>query len=430
MGDSYRVRSTLSDLVQSISSTHKFDKEQLIFLNTSDIIRGEILNFSYSDVASMPGQAKKSIQRGDILLSEIRPANGRWAYINFDAEDYVVSTKLMVLRAEQTKIDSRFLYLFLTSSEVSSLLQEIAEYRSGTFPQITFDQVAELEIDLPSLSEQKAIVEVLQSLDTKIRVNQQIASTLEQIAQTIFKSWFVDFDPVHAKARGEQPVGMDADTAALFPDSFEDSELGPIPSGWTVKEIGKTLSLAGGSTPSTSNSDYWDGIYTWTTPKDLSNQVGLITVDSARKITEKGLAKITSGLLEKGSVLMSSRAPIGYLAISDVPTAINQGFIAFPFTKDFHPMFILNWLSSNMDEIKNRAGGSSFAEVSKSEFKTLPMLVPQSQLVHKFSEIAQPLLEQLSQITYQNRTLRDLRDSLLPRLISGELEIPVELLEA
>ena len=373
-----------------------------------------------SDVDSQ----KQRFYKGDILFGKLRPYFRKVVKAPFDG---ICSTDIWVVDGKIPS-DNDFIKYWMASE---SFIQSSTGAAEGSrMPRAQWDWVSNFTCSITNPVIREAIGKTLAQLDEKIRVNQQIASTLEQIAQTIFKSWFVDFDPVQAKARGEQPVGMDAETAALFPDSFEESELGPIPSGWNLSEIGKTLSLVGGSTPSTANSDYWDGDYTWTTPKDLSNQEGLITVGSARKITEKGLAKITSGLLEKGSVLMSSRAPIGYLAIADVPTAVNQGFIAFPPTKDFHPMYVLNWLRINMFEIKNRAGGSSFAEVSKAAFKTLPMLVPHSQIVEKYGEIAQPILEQLSQITYQNRTLRDLRDSLLPRLITGELEIPAELLEA
>ena len=135
--------------IKSISKTHKFPNEEIIFLNTSDILDGKVLHSNYSIVETLPGQAKKSIQRQDILLSEIRPANKRFAFINFDAEDYVVSTKLMVLRPA-SNIDSLFYYFILTRSEMLAYLQNLAESRSGTFPQITFDQIKDIDFLLPN----------------------------------------------------------------------------------------------------------------------------------------------------------------------------------------------------------------------------------------------------------------------------------------
>jgi type I restriction enzyme S subunit len=138
--------------------------------------------------------------------------------------------------------------------------------------------------------------------------------TLESIARALFKSWFIDFDPVRAKMDGRQPTGMDVETAALFPDEFEDSVLGKIPKGWRVKSIGDVVKTVGGATPSTSEPTYWEeGAIHWSTPKDLAALSSPILLDTERRITEKGLQKISSGLLPKGTVLLSSRAPIGYL---------------------------------------------------------------------------------------------------------------------
>ena len=138
----------LEELIDSVSVTHKFEKNEVVFLNTSDIDAGKILHHNYSQVEGLPGQAKKSIQKFDILFTEIRPANKRFALIDFDAYDYVVSTKLMVLRVK-ADIHPIVIYNFLTCAETLSWLQHLAESRSGTFPQITFDHVRELKLALP-----------------------------------------------------------------------------------------------------------------------------------------------------------------------------------------------------------------------------------------------------------------------------------------
>lgn len=139
----------LEELIDSVSIKHSFKKDHVVFLNTSDIYNGNVLHKIYSEVNSLPGQAKKSIQKGDILFTEIRPANKRFAYINFEADDYVVSTKLMVLR-NRGAFNTSLIYLFLKQQETLDYLQMIAESRSGTFPQITFDQLKEVEIFIPT----------------------------------------------------------------------------------------------------------------------------------------------------------------------------------------------------------------------------------------------------------------------------------------
>jgi type I restriction enzyme S subunit len=175
-------RRKLGTLVDTISDTYQFDAKPVVFLNTSDILGGRVLNRTLVPSDNLPGQAKKSIQRGDFLFSEIRPANRRFALIDFDAKEYVVSTKLMVLRTKGEIIPD-FLKLTLTSTVILDYLQMIAESRSGTFPQITFDQIAELDIMLPSPDEQRAIAGVSGALDDKFELNRQMNETLEALAQ-------------------------------------------------------------------------------------------------------------------------------------------------------------------------------------------------------------------------------------------------------
>ena len=140
---------SLDEILDSISIKHKFPNEKIIFLNTSDILDGEVLHNNYSDVSSLPGQAKKSIQKGDILYSEIRPKNKRYTFIDFDADEYVVSTKLMVLRTKN-KFNSSMMYFYLSNESTVNYLQTIAEGRSGTFTQITFNELKKLKICMPT----------------------------------------------------------------------------------------------------------------------------------------------------------------------------------------------------------------------------------------------------------------------------------------
>src|SRR3989338_6474963 len=205
------TKTLIGDLADSISETHSFEKEQLIFLNTSDILQGKILHRSYSPRKNFPGQAKKAIRKGDILFSEIRPANGRYAYVDTQADDYIVSTKLMVIRARRGVL-SRYLYHFLTSRQITNWLQHLAESRSGTFPQITFDEVASLEIDLPPKQIQGAIVEFIDAIDNKVELNRRMNETLEAMARAIFKSWFVDGDPNEESGTVSDIVTLSRDT--------------------------------------------------------------------------------------------------------------------------------------------------------------------------------------------------------------------------
>ena len=227
----------LSNLVDTISETYRFNKNQEVTLiNTSDILDGKVLKHDRELPLSVAGQFKKTFRKGDILYSEIRPANRRFAFVDFDSNNYVASTKLMVLRKKHEDIDNNFLYLTLKSNQVINELQTIAESRSGTFPQITYTELSNLEILLPSLKEQKTIANILSSLDDKIELNNKINKNLEELAQTLYKRWFVDFDFPNEEGEPYKSSGGE----------MVDSELGMIPRGWEVKELSQIAHFVGG----------------------------------------------------------------------------------------------------------------------------------------------------------------------------------------
>lgn len=174
----------LEELIDTISVTHKFPKDKIVFLNTSDISNGYVLTHKHSDVEGLPGQAKKSIKKHDILYSEIRPANKRFAYIDFEADNYVVSTKLMVLRAKSF-IDPVFIYYFLKSDETVAHLQMLAESRSGTFPQITFDQLKRLEFLVPNPEILQEYTRFLKGIFEKSNLNVRQNEQLAEIRDTL-----------------------------------------------------------------------------------------------------------------------------------------------------------------------------------------------------------------------------------------------------
>lgn len=221
-------------------------------------------------------------------------------------------------------LDQDYLYYV-----VNLLTQRIRRMADGTTqPNLNTDIARRLLVPLPPLSEQRAIAHILGVLDDKIELNRRMNETLEAMARAIFKSWFVNFDPVRAKAGGRQPLGIDAETAALFSDTFQDSPLGKIPSGWKVSPIGDVVRAVGGSTPSTDEQTFWNGDVSFCTPKDMASLQSPILLNTERRISQSGLQEISSGLLSQGTVLLSSRAPIGYLAVTEIPVAVNQGIIA------------------------------------------------------------------------------------------------------
>jgi type I restriction enzyme S subunit len=309
----------------------------------------------------------------------------------------------------------------------------IAGYRDGSVAErLNLPTIRSLPVVVPPLPEQRAIAHILGTLDDKIEVNRRMSATLEAMARALFKSWFVDFEPVRAKAEGRDvssglsgtagdPGGLPPHLAALFPARLVETEQGELPEGWRLSTIGEEVRVVGGSTPSTASPEYWDGDINWTTPKDLSTLCAPVLLQTSRKVTESGLATINSGLLPAGALLLSSRAPIGYLAIAEIPVAINQGFIAMVCESQLSNIFTWLWTSANMKAILAKANGSTFQEISKASFRPLPVFVPTAHVSEAFDALANPLFSRIVQCERESVTLAAVRDTLLPKLISGEL---------
>ena len=394
----------IGDVCDTISETYKGAAAEVVLINTSDVLEGKCLNHIKSENKDLKGQFKKTFRKDDILYSEIRPANKRFAYVDFEPVDYIASTKLMVLRHNE-KINPHYLFYILKSNTVIEQLQMLAESRSGTFPQITFSELANLPILLPSLSEQDKILSVLSSLDDKIELNRQINDNLEQQAQALFKSWFVDFEP--------------------FKDGeFVDSELGMIPKGWTIKTLDSLCDIVGGGTPSKAKAEYYcsNGI-AWLTPKDLSISHSKYSYHGEMDITELGYSKSSAKIMPKGAVLFSSRAPIGYISIAANEMCTNQGFKSLV-PKIAGTCFLYLYLKENTPLIESQASGSTFKEVSGSLMKSQTVIVPNNtQILDDFEESVYNIFELQKNIDLEILSLQTIRDSLLPRLMSGELKI-------
>lgn len=284
--------------------------------------------------------------------------------------------------------DYNFVYYYLCNS-----YDELKVLASGAAQQnLNVSIISDFIIFLPPLPEQRAIASVLSSLDDKIDLLHRENKTLEAMAETLFQQWFIE------EAKDE----------------------------WETGKLGDFITVKGGTTPSTKNPEFWNGTIHWTSPRDLSNHTSVYLLDTERKITEKGLSEIGSGLLPKGAVLLSSRAPIGYLAITEVPMAINQGYIGIVCDKLLSNYFMYLWIRLNLETIKSSAHGSVFPEIPKSTFRELDIDVPPKEKLQIFNNEVAPLFEKIKLNMYQIRTLEKLRDTLLPKLMSGEVRVKYE----
>ena len=361
---------------------------------------------------------------GDTLMARITPCleNGKIARYSAAQTSTPAhgSTEFIVIRGRPDVTENGFSY-YLTQWEL------FREYAIGQMTgtsgrqRVPVDSLDHITVPLPPLSEQRAIAHILGTLDDKIELNRRMNETLEEMARALFKSWFVDFDPVRAKIKGRD-TGLPRHIADLFPDRFADSELGEIPQGWIVSRIGDEVDAMGGGTPNTKEHAYWtDGTHSWATPKDLSNLSSPVLLETSRKITDAGVKRISSGILPIGTVLLSSRAPIGYLAIAEIPIAVNQGFIAMVCKKKLPNQFILYWCYNNLDYIKGISGGSTFSEISKKIFRPIPVIVPSKDILMSYEDIAETIHDRIVANLKESISLAQIRDFLLPKLISGDI---------
>ena len=351
----------------------------------------------------------------DVLLSR-RCNPGETAHVR-DGQVFAVGQNLVLLRADGRIVTPSYLR-WMTKGPAWWL--QVEKYRNpgAVFDSLKCRDIIRFELPIPPLSIQYAISDILSALDDKIELNRRMADTLEPMARALFKSWFVDFGPVHAKIEG-RPTGLAADISALFPDRFDNDGL---PAGWSTRPFSDLFGINGGNTPRTDNERFWGGPHQWATPKDLSRLAAPVLLQTGRQLTDAGLSQASSGLLPAGTLLLSTRAPIGYLAFIVRPTAINQGFAGIV-RKKVSTAYAWAWCHANMDVITGNAGGSTFPEISKAVLRQLPILAPPQPVLDAFGVIADTLIEQVIATTKEAQTLAILRDTLLPKLISGELRI-------
>ncbi len=260
--------------------------------------------------------------------------------------------------------------------------------------------------------------------DTVLKDTSVVLQDLYEKVQQL-KSASRTHSPLIPLPEGEGNWPFSEDILRLFPDRFQDSELGPIPEGWEVKPIGDLVKCVGGTTPSTKKPEFWEGgTNPFLTPKDMASLDSPVVLDTERHITDAGVEKISSKKLAIGTVLLSSRAPIGYLAINEIPVSVNQGIIAMICDGPLPNHYVFFWTKNNIDVIKGKAGGTTFAEISKKNFRPIPALQPSEKVLDAFASMAGLLYQQLVENTVSCVTLAKLRDTLLPKLISGELRVP------
>ena len=363
-----------------------YDSSKYTYLRITDINDDGTLNKQGLKSVDDANAGRYLLKPNDIVFARTGASVGRSYFYDGNDGDLVYAGFLIKFSLDPNKVNPYMLKLYTHSQDYYDWIKAVDNGATrGNINALTF---ASMPIVLPSRDEQDIIVGVLGALDDKIDLLNRENATLEALAETLFRHYFIE---------------------------------NPNPD-WKEGKLGDILSVKGGTTPSTNEPRFWNGNIAWTSPRDVTTLNGMYLFKTERTITEEGLAKISSGLLPAGTLLMSSRAPVGVLAFAEIPVAINQGYIAIMDDKGYPKEFIYLWLKENMEAVHSYSNGSTFMEISKTAFKSLDITIPDKSTVVEFNDQVKPLFEKIKSNHRQILLLTSHRDTLLPHLMSGNLK--------
>lgn len=368
------------------------------WLNTKEINFNRIYNTEkYITSSGLNNSSAKWIDANSVIVAMY---GATAAKVSINTIPLTTNQACCNLTIDETIADYRYVYYYLCRN-----YQHLALLANGGAQQnLNAQQIKDFNIILPQLPIQHKIANILWTIDDKIELNRRINDNLEEQAKALFKSWFVDFEPFKN-------------------GPFADSELGKIPQGWTIGTLSDVGDVIGGGTPSKAVSEYYtnEGI-AWITPKDLSTNNCKFISRGETDISELGYKNSNAKLMPRGSVLFSSRAPIGYISIAKNEICTNQGFKSIVPQKA-GTCFIYYFLRNNTSKIESMASGSTFKEASGGLMKLLEVIIPTKEILTNFEKAVQPLFDMQENNEDESIRLSVLRDTLLPKLMSGELSI-------
>jgi type I restriction enzyme S subunit len=334
----------------------------------------------------------------DVLVSNIRPYFKKILYATYDGG---CSNDVLVFRAKEN-YTPKFLYYILSDNKFFDYSTSTAK---GTkMPR--GDKTAIMNYLVPDIpiSTQRASAETLSCLDDKIALNNRINANLEAQAQAIFKSWFVDFEPF----QGEK---------------FVDSELGKIPAGWRVGSFTSIIDVLGGGTPKTENHSFWNGDIPFFTPKDVN---GTFVIATEKYITKKGLDNCNSRLYPKNTVFITARGTVGKIVFAGCDMSMSQTSYALIGKENYSQFFVYGLVQKIVELLKHKAFGAVFSAIVTRDFDSELIVIPPYDIVKNYTSIVESLYAEMLLLSQQSRTLATIRDTLLPKLMSGEIEVEVE----
>lgn len=336
--------------------------------------------------------------RDDILLTKDGTL-GRLALVG--DEQICINQSVALLRVNKEKLMPLYLKYLLETPEYQGKM--MADAGGATIKHIYITRVNQLMIPVPPMSVQKNLANIIKTYDDLIENNQKQIKLLEEAAQRLYKEWFVDL---------------------RFP-GYEDVEIADgLPKGWEWKKLGEVCETYGGGTPSTKEPSYYDnGNLLWVTPTDITRNSSLVLLDTEKKITEEGLKNSSAKMVPEESILMTSRASVGYFGVCEKSVCTNQGFISCVPNKECFQMYLLYNLLNRVEEIRQKAGGSTYLEISKKTFRDFDIILPDIEVLKEFQKLEHKILEETRSLSKKIVCLKEARDRLLPKLMSGEVEV-------
>ena len=405
----------LGDVV-TINPQRKLTKTKEAFhvaMRDIEVFTREITSHSYKKFSG----SGTRFQNGDTLFARITPCleNGKTAYVSCLKPNQIGhgSTEFIVLSGVKNQTDNLFVYYLARDPNLRTFAIHSMQGSTGR-QRVMADSLRSFELTLPPIEEQRRIAHILSTLDDKIELNRQVNETLEATARAIFKSWFVDFDPVKAKIEGREPPFMDTETASLFPSALQNSPLGKVPKGWEVTTINEDFNLTMGQSPpgSTYNEDR-KGMPFYQGRKDFG----------FRYPTRRVYCSAPKRFAEKGDTLVSVRAPVGDVNMVEEKCSIGRGVAAIRHKTGSRSYTY--YTMQSLQEIFSRyeAEGTVFGSINKTDFQTLSLLRPSNEVIEAFERLVYPLDQSIENNENESQTLAQTRDTLLPKLLSGEIRV-------
>jgi type I restriction enzyme S subunit len=427
----YSLKSLCLLVADCPHATPKWTENGVIVLRNQNIKGGrlDLSSPSYTDEEHYQGRIKRANPREDDIVITREAPMGDVCLIPKGLK-CCLGQRQVLLRPNPEIIESRYLLYALQAPYIQNQISW-NEGTGSTVSNLRIPVLEALKVPTPPISTQIEISTLLGALDDRIALLRETNATLEAIAQALFKSWFVDFDPVHAKQQGREPEGMDADTAALFPDGFKDSELGVVPRGWRVSTIDQVTSLIidyRGKTPKKLGRDWANSGIPAVSAKNIKR--GRLVEKQAMNFVDNDLFDIwMKDKLESGDILMTSEAPLGellYLADEHNFCLSQRVFALRANSTNCLSSFLYFWLSSKnvQEHLAARATGTTVVGIRQSELRKIEVLLPPLPIQEKANDILRTCLLRIEKNEAEKESLTTLRDTLLPRLISGQFRLP------